>query len=63
MVGDLRGYIEELIKDCYDMPKEMESGRWPWCHVTIDYEAAAEEAKQYYASVMFGDDEYWIRSC
>lgn len=56
-------YIKELIKDCYAMPKEMESGDWPWRHVTIDYEAAAEEAKQDYASVMFGSDEYWIRSC
>lgn len=56
-------YIEELIKDCYAMPKEMESGEWPWRHITIDYEAAAEEAKQDYALVTFGDDEYWIRSC
>jgi len=38
-------YIEELIDDCYEMPKEINSGNWPWCHVTIDYEAAANEAK------------------
>ena len=23
-------YIEELIDDCYEMPKEMKSGDWPW---------------------------------
>lgn len=56
-------YIEELIKECYSLPKELTSGDWPWRHITIDYEAAAEEAKQDYACVTFGDDEYWIRSC
>lgn len=56
-------YIEELIKGCYLLPKEVESGDWPWRHITIDYEAAAEEAKQDYACVTFGSDEYWIRLC
>lgn len=56
-------YIEELIDECYSLPKELTSGDWPWRHITVDYEAAAEEAKQDYACVTFGSDEYWIRSC
>lgn len=54
-------YIEDLIDDCYEMPKEMRSGEWPWRHITIDYEAAAEEAKQDYFSVNFDGETYWIR--
>ena len=55
-------YIEELIEDCYEIPKEMKSGNWPWRHVVIDYEAAAEEAKQDYFSVNFDGATYWIRA-
>lgn len=55
-------YIEELIHDCYEMPKELDSGNWPWRHVTIDYEAAAEEAKDDYDEVDFGGVTYLIRT-
>ena len=55
-------YIEELINDCYEMPKEMNSGAWPWRHITIDYEAAADEAKQDYFSLDFDGETYWIRA-
>lgn len=54
-------YIEELINDCYEMPKEMNSGEWPWRHMSVDYEAAAEEAKSDYTAVDFGGVTYWIR--
>ena len=56
-------YISELIHDCYEMPKEMTSGDWPFRHITIDYEAAANEAEQDYSSVDFDGVEYLIRSC
>jgi hypothetical protein len=56
-------YISDLIHDCYEMPKEMTSGNWPFRHITIDYEAAAQEAEQDYASVYFDGEEYLIRSC
>jgi hypothetical protein len=56
-------YIEELINDCYSMPKEMTSGEWPWRHVTVDYEAAAEDAKVDYIEVDFDGVTYLIRSC
>lgn len=56
-------YISDLIHDCYPMPKEMHSGNWPFRHITIDYEAAANEAEQDYISVDFDGVEYLIRSC
>lgn len=55
-------YIEDLIKDCYDMPKELQSGQWPWRHVTVDYAAAAKEAEVDYIEVDFDGVEYLIRS-
>lgn len=54
-------YIEELIKDCYELPKEMNSGEWPYRHMTIDFEAAADEAKQDYTSVELDGVTYWVR--
>jgi hypothetical protein len=55
-------YIEDLIDDCYEMPKEMNSGNWPYRHMTMDYEAAAEEAKCDYEEVDFDGVTYFIRS-
>jgi hypothetical protein len=54
-------YIEQLIDDCYEMPKELNSGEWPWRHVTVDYEAAAEEAKADYIDCDFDGVTYLIR--
>lgn len=55
-------YIEELISDCYELPKECNSGGWPWRHIIIDYEAAAEEAKQDYMEVDFNGTTFLIRA-
>ena len=55
-------YITDLIDDCYEMPKEINSGSWPYRHITIDYEAAADDAEQDYSSVDFDGVEYLIRS-
>ena len=55
-------YIEELIDDCYEMPKEISSGEWPWRHVTIDYAAAADEVKDDYMEVDFDGATYLIRA-
>ena len=54
-------YIKELIDDCYEMPKEMNSGSWPYRHITIDYDAAAEEAKHDYSSLDIGGTEFFYR--
>lgn len=56
-------YIEDLIKDCYSMPKEFESGAWPWRHMTLDYQAAADEAEYDYTRIDFDGVDYLIRSC
>lgn len=56
-------YIEEFINDCYEMPKDMNSGAWPWCHMSIDYAAAAKEAEQDYALVTFMGHDFFIRNC
>lgn len=56
-------YITDLIHDCYELPKEFNSGNWPFRHMTFDYEAAAQEAEQDYAVVDFDGVEYLIRSC
>lgn len=55
-------YIEDLIKDCYEMPKELQSGRWPWNHFSLDYEGAAEEAKSDYFEIDVNGHTYFIRS-
>ncbi len=54
-------YITEIIDNCYDdIPGKSRSG-WPYRHIKVDYEAAAEEAKQDYTSVEFGGVTYWCR--
>lgn len=55
-------YIKELISDCYELPKELTSGNWPYRHIAIDYEAAADEAKQDYNEVDFSGATYLIRA-
>ena len=55
-------YIKELIDDCYELPKEFNSGAWPWRHMTLDYEAAADEAKDDYTWIDFDGVTYLIRS-
>lgn len=54
-------YIQELIHECYEMPKEMHSGNWPYRHMTIDYEAAANEAKWDYTTVEIDGVTYFFR--
>lgn len=55
-------YIEQLINDCYEMPKEFNSDGWPYRHITIDYEAAANEAKADYSEVNFDGNVFLIRA-
>lgn len=55
-------YIKELINDCYEFPKELDKGEWPWRHLHMDWEAAAEDAKQDYMEVDFDGQPYYIRA-
>lgn len=54
-------YITELIHDCYELPKQINSGEWPYRHFTLDYEAAAEEAKQDYTCTDIDGETYYFR--
>jgi hypothetical protein len=55
-------YIEDLINDCYELPKEMNSGQWPYRHLTLDISSAAEEAKQDYYEIEVEGNVYFIRA-
>lgn len=57
-------YIEQLIDECYPMPGKhlgVDLNAWPYRHMTMDYEAAADaKAEQDYATITIGDDDYFI---
>lgn len=55
-------YIKELINDCYEMPEEVKSGNWPWKHMSINWEDAAEEAKADYFTIEIEGNTYYIRA-
>ena len=55
-------YIKEVIDDCYEMPKDLNSGVWPWNHVEMDWDAAAEEAKQDYTTIEADGETYYIKA-
>ena len=57
------GYIKYMIDDCYDLPAELTSGEWPYRHITINYEAAAEEARVDYAELTFRGRTFYILAC
>jgi hypothetical protein len=55
-------YIKDIIDDCYEMPKEFESGKWPWNHMEMDWDGAAEEALSDYFEINVDGSTYYIRS-
>lgn len=56
-------YIEQLIDDCYpDAAKSANSSEWPYRHMSIDFEAAADEAKQDYTEAEFDGVTYLMRA-
>lgn len=55
-------YTEQLIDDCYEMPEGFNANDWPWRHMTMDFEAAAEEAKQDYITAEFDGETYYLRA-
>lgn len=54
-------YITDLIDECYGMPEKLDSTQWPYRHIKIDYEAAAEEARCDYCSVTLFGKTYLAR--
>lgn len=55
---NFEGYIENLINDCYELPQ---SSEWPFRHLTLDLEAAADEARQDYKEVDLDGETYLVR--
>jgi hypothetical protein len=53
-------YIEQLIEDCYPDIKHS-SGAWPYRHVTLDLESAADEAKQDYTTIDINGTDFHVR--
>jgi hypothetical protein len=51
-------YIKDIIDECYGINT---SGDWPYRHMAMDYDAAAEEAKQDYISVEYDGQTFWAR--
>ena len=54
-------YTKELIEDCYD-DINTTSDKWPYRHMEIDFEAAANELKQDYTAIDFDGQTYYIRA-
>lgn len=54
-------HIKELVDDCYSLPKGFDSSAWPWRHMTMDWESAAEEAKVDYTEIDFDGVTYYVR--
>ena len=55
-------YIQELIADCYELPKGVDMDAWPYRHMQFDYEAAADEAAHDYFEVSFSGCTFLIRA-
>lgn len=53
-------YITDLIDDCYDIRRPDED-TWPYRHLTMDYKAAAEEAKEDYVEMEWRGETYLCR--
>jgi hypothetical protein len=43
------------------MPKEFNEGKWPWNHMSMDWEGAADEAKVDYLTIEADGHTYYIR--
>jgi hypothetical protein len=55
-------YIEELIGECYPEVDKMGSGDWPYRHVKVDYDEAADEAKHDYVEIECNGHTYYFRA-
>lgn len=58
-------YAKDLIDDCYPEIRKIQSqqgNRWPYRHIKIDYDAAAEELKQDYTCIDFDGETYFVRA-
>jgi hypothetical protein len=56
-----REYIRSIIDDCYELPATLTSGQWPYRHITIDYEAAIDEAMSDYTTIELDGQTFYCR--
>ena len=58
-------YTKQLVDDCYgDVAKQLDNQHsWPWRHMTMDWEACADELKGDYVEIDFDGVTYYMRSC
>jgi hypothetical protein len=55
-------YAEQLANDVCEFPKEFQSGQWPFNHMEIDWESAAQELQSDYFDISAGGETYYIRA-
>jgi len=55
-------YTQDLIDDTCELPKELNSGQWPYRHYELDLTAASEELKADYMTIDAGGHTYYIRA-
>lgn len=55
-------YTEELIDDCYPDAAKAASSEWPFRHMSLDIEAAADELKSDYTEADFDGVTYLMRA-
>ena len=53
-------YTKDLIEDCYS-DINTKSMDWPYRHMSLDFDACADELKNDYANLTIGDSDYWYR--
>jgi hypothetical protein len=56
-----REYLLDTIKECYELPATLTSGQWPYRHITIDYEAAIDEAMSDYTAIELEGVTFYCR--
>lgn len=56
-------WTKQIIRDTCELqlPEQFNSGEWPWRHITIDYEEAAEELLLDYFDIDFDGVTYYIQ--
>lgn len=61
--NDWVDYVIQYIDDCYGdlVGTGKDSDKWPYCHIKVDYEAAAEALKDDYIEVTYQGTTYLCR--
>ena len=52
-------YVREMV-DEYEPPKDFDMNSWPWCHMEMNYEAAADSLRSDYTNIDAGGETYYV---